>query len=415
VMSTGNFTEFQSAYRTGHSTETALLKVVNDVVTTASEQLTTVLLSLDISAAFDTIDHCILLDRVSRDFGIHGTALNWLQSFVTNRQQYVAVGAQQSLPANCISGVPQGSVLGPLLFAMYISPVGNVVAAHSLLYHQYADDTQLYMSVRPNADGIFTAISRCVEDVARWFLENRLLLNPSKTEAVLFGTRVQREKIQTANGIDIAGTVVPFSDTVKLLGVTLDSSLTMDRHVTEVLRSCSYHTRALRHIRPLLTLDAAKMIAHSLISSRLDYANALLHGTSAGNLNRLQVAQNSLARVVCQAPRSASATNLRRQLHWLPIRQRITYKIAVITYKTRSTGTPAYLSHLINDYLPSRTLRSSDKLLLVVPRMALTMSAKAFSVSAPSVWNSLTYNCRSAERFSTFSRILKTELFEHSA
>ena len=172
---------------------------------------------------------------------------------------------------------------------------------------------------------------------------------------------------------------------------------------------------ALRHIRPLLTLDAAKMIAHSLISSRLDYANALLHGTSAGNLNRLQVAQNSLARVVCQAPRSASATNLRRQLHWLPIRQRITYKIAVITYKTRSTGTPAYLSHLINDYLPSRTLRSSDKLLLVVPRMALTMSAKAFSVSAPSVWNSLTYNCRSAERFSTFSRILKTELFEHSA
>ena len=90
-------------------------------------------------------------------------------------------------------------------------------------------------------------------------------------------------------------------------------------------------------------------------------------------------------------------TNLRRQLHWLPIRQRITYKIAVITYKTRSTGTPAYLSHLINDYLPSRTLRSSDKLLLVVPRMSPTMSAKAFSVSAPSVWN----NCRSAEWFST--------------
>ena len=87
----------------------------------------------------------------------------------------------------------------------------------------------------------------------------------------------------------------------------------------------------------------------------------------------------------------------------------------LITYKTRSTGTPAYLSHLINDYLPSRTLRSSDKLLLAVPQMSLTMSAKAFSVSAPSVWNSLTYNCRSAEQFSTFSRILKTELFEHSA
>jgi len=125
---------------------------------------------------------------------------------------------------------------------------------------------------------------------------------------------------------------VPFHDTVKLLGVTLDSSLTMDRHVVGVLRSCNYHMRALRHIRPLLTHDAAKMIAHSVVSSRLDYANALLYGTTTTNLNKLQVAQNTLAKVVCQTPRSVSATELRRQLHWLSFRQRITYKIPVITY-----------------------------------------------------------------------------------
>jgi len=117
---------------------------------------------------------------------------------------------------------------------------------------------------------------------------------------------------------------VPFRDTVKLLGVTLDTALTMDRHVTEVIRSCNYHIRALGHIRPLLTLDVANMIGHSIVhASRLDYANALLHGTSAGNLDRLQVTQNSLARTVLQAPYSASATELRQRLHWLPIRQRI--------------------------------------------------------------------------------------------
>ena len=131
-----------------------------------------------------------------------------------------------------------------------------------------------------------------------------------------------------ASGIDVAGTVIPFQDNVKLLGVTLDSALTLDRHVTQVLRYCSYHARALRHIRPLLTFDAAKTIAHSIvISSRLDYGNALLHGTSASNLDRLQVAQNSLAGAMCQAPRSASATELRRQLHWLPIRKRVTYRL----------------------------------------------------------------------------------------
>jgi len=194
------------------------------------------------------------------------------------------------------------------------------------------------MAVRPSADVTFTAVSECVEDVARWFLENELLLNPAKTEAVLFGTKTQRDKIPSASGIDITGTVVLFRDSVKLLGVTLDSVLTMDRHVTEVIRSCSYHTRALRHVRPLLTLDVAKMINHNIVSSRLDYANALLHGTSVYNIIRLQVAQNSLVRTVCQAPRSACATELRRQLHWLPVRQRISYKVAVITYKTRSTS-----------------------------------------------------------------------------
>ena len=139
-------------------------------------------------------------------------------------------------------------MLGPLLFAMYILPISNVVTAHSMDHHQYADDTQLYMAVRPSAYVTFTAVSECVENVARWFLENGLLLNPAKMEAVLFGTKAQRDKIPSASGIDITGRVVPFRDAVKLLGVTLDSVLTMDRHVTEVIRSCSYHTRALRHI-----------------------------------------------------------------------------------------------------------------------------------------------------------------------
>jgi len=109
------------------------------------------------------------------------------------------------------------------------------------------------MAVRPGAHTTFEALSVCVNDVARWFMENGLLLNSDKTEAVLFGTSAQRKKISTAGGIDVTGAVVPFCDTVKLLGVTLDSALSMDRHVTEVIRSCSYHTpytRALRHIRP---------------------------------------------------------------------------------------------------------------------------------------------------------------------
>ena len=260
-------------------------------------------------------------------------------------------------------------------------------------------------------DPALTSLSQ--QDVARWFLENGLLLNPAKTEAVLFGIKAQRDTIPSASGIDITGTVVPFRDSVKLLGVTLDSVLTMDRLVTEVIRTTQLQLSHTRTAPQQTATDTRRrqddpMIGHSIMSSRLDYANALLHGTSVYNINRLQVAQNSLVRTVRQAPRSSSATEL---LHCLPVRQRISYKVAVITYKTRSTSKPAYLANLLQDYRPARTLRSSDRLLLFVPRMVLAFSTKAFSVSAPSVWNSLSYQCRSAELFSSFRRIIKTEPF----
>ena len=138
-------------------------------------------------------------------------------------------------------------------------------------------------------------------------------------------------------------------------------------NVTEVIRSCTYHTRALRHVRPLLTLEAAKMVSHGIVSARLDYCNSLLHGTSARNLNRLQVAQNELARVVCDAPWSANATELWRHLHWLPVRQRMDYKLALLSYKTRWTGTPAYLASLLESYRPARELQSSNKTCWLYP------------------------------------------------
>ena len=162
IMSTGNFSEYQSAYRVGHSTETALLKVVNDIARATCDQKTTALLALDISAAFDTVDFEVLLQRMSGDFGVNGSALNWLRTFVSGRTQYVGVGAARSTTVDCQSGVPQGSVIGPLLFAIYISPIADIVAAHGLRYHQYADDTQLYMAIKPGADVTFGALSECV-------------------------------------------------------------------------------------------------------------------------------------------------------------------------------------------------------------------------------------------------------------
>jgi len=137
----------------------------------------------------------------------------------------------------------------------------------------------------------------------------------------------------------------------------------------------------------------------------------LLHGTSVKNLNKMQVAQNELARAVCHAARSASANELRRQLHWLPVRQRINYKLALLTYKTRSTGTPAYLASLLQSYRSARTLWSSNNNLLTVPQLSLALSAEAFCVSGPTVWKSLPNSCKQAELVSTFKCTLTSDWF----
>jgi len=138
---------------------------MNDVVMATCRQEVTVLLSLDISAAFDTVVHSVLLDRALNDFAIDGVALAWLRSFVTGRTQYVGVGVSRSEVVACLSGVPQGSVLGLLLFAMYTSPISNVVSAHGLSHNQYADDTTIYTTLQPGSS-TFAAMSDCIDDVA---------------------------------------------------------------------------------------------------------------------------------------------------------------------------------------------------------------------------------------------------------
>jgi len=231
ILSCNNFSRFQSAYRPGYSTETALLKVVSDIQLAAGEGKCTVLLGLDISAAFDAVDHAILCKRAESDFGICGTALKWLHSFVTDRLQYIAIGSERSETTALSTGVPQGSILGPLLFAFYVSPIGRVVHSHGLLYHQYADDVMLYTALLPSLNNDLAFIERCTSAVSSWFLENALLLNPDETEAVIFGARQRLAGFDSSSGIDVASSNVSFNDSLKLLGVTLDATLSFDKRV----------------------------------------------------------------------------------------------------------------------------------------------------------------------------------------
>ncbi len=177
---------FQSGFRTKYRTESALLRVVNYILLSADCGNCTILLLLDLSAAFDTVDHCILLKRFNLEVGICGTALDWFASYLTNRSFSVEIGEFSSSSVSITCGVPQGSILGPILFSLYLLPLRFIFESHKVSYHIYADDTQVYFPLKSGSDSVSSLLA-CLEDIKNWMENNFLQLNQNKTEVILFG------------------------------------------------------------------------------------------------------------------------------------------------------------------------------------------------------------------------------------
>lgn len=404
--------QFQSAYRKFHSTETALLRIQNDLLLAMNRQQVSALVLLDLSAAFDTIDHNILLNRLKLTFGISDSAFSLLSSYLCNRSQSVVVDHELSSRLPLLRGVPQGSVLGPLLFTLYTTPLSNLLADSSIQFHFYADDTQLYISFScSDSNQSLTKLSSTLDLVHSWFCANRLAVNPSKTEYLLIGNSIQRSKVSNSSVYFQNLTLTP-TDSVRNLGVIFDSNLDYKNHISSICKASFFQIRQLRQIRSSLDRNSATILANSLVHSKIDYCNSLLYGLPDTSIIRLQRVQNSLARAVCNSSKRRSHSNtLLKTLHWLPISERIKYKIALLTFKVLNFRKPAYLADLLSFYQPSRTLRSSNSLLLNIPNIRTSVGRRSFSFAAPTIWNSLPLHLRSCSSISYFCNKLKTHLF----
>jgi hypothetical protein len=408
------FESLQSAYKKLHSTETAIVRVVNDLLQACDRGEVSILSLLDLSAAFDTIDHQILCSRLNQTFGCSGTVLQWFNSYLTNRTQSVVIDKAHSTPCVLKYGVPQGSVLGPVLFTMYIQPLGSILKNSSHHYHFFADDSQLHNSTQPsNLHNLSTNISSCIQQVATWMKSNKLKMNDDKTEIISIGSKTKLPQA-SVNSMSFSSCTIPFSDSVRNLGAYLDKHLTIDTHVNQLCKSLFFQLRRISKIRQYLTIEAANTLANSFILSRLDYCNSILSGISEEKLNKLQRIQNLAARIVLRRPRHESASALLRTLHWLPVRARIEYKISILCFQCiNSPDFPTYLSELVQIYRPSRELRSLDALLLQVPKYKLsTYGKRSFMIFGPTTWNSLPVKLRHIQSLPTFKKHLKTYLFQ---
>lgn len=405
----------QSAYKIHHSTETALLKIQNDILMSIDQNQSVILIFLDMSAAFDTVNHVTLLTRLSTRFGIHGTALKWFESYLSNRKQFVNINASKSSLRDLETGVPQGSVLGPILYLLYTSPMSDIIKEHNLRYHFFADDSQLFIAFKSKChDELLESknrIEECISEINSWMSLNDLKLNHEKTEFLLLHSKFQ--PCPSLPSIKIGEKQISQTSSATNLGVIFDKHLSSEGQIKKVCQSSFLHLRNFKKIRKFLTVEATQILVHAFIISRIDYCNSLIYGVPKYLINRLQCVQNSAARLVSSSKKFDHITPVLIDLHWLPVQYRIIFKILLMVYKALNKMAPSYLSDLLNNRTSKHSLRSISKELLTEPCSRLkTYGDRSFSVAAPRLWNKLPYDIRKRTHVDYFKSELKTHLFK---
>jgi hypothetical protein len=262
--------ELQSAYKANHSPETALVRVQNDILLELDRKRGVVLVLLDLSAAFDTIDHDILIEQLSSRLGVKGIALAWFKSYLSNRTQTVFIDGTKSNIIFLLFGIPQGSVLGPFLFTVYTLPLADIIRRHGLKYHLYADDTQLYLSFdvldNTDFDATLTKIHKCLNEIKAWMDQNMLKLNQEKTEVLLLTSPHYKNHICAPHFTFGQADIIP-APAARNIGINFDSNLIMADHINTICKSARYHLRKIGAIRKFITKEACIQLVHAFIRS----------------------------------------------------------------------------------------------------------------------------------------------------
>ena len=400
--------DFQHGYKKGHSTETLLLKVVNDLLVSCDKQLPSIVMLLDLSAAFDTVDQSKLLSIIQHEIGIDGVALKWFESFLKGRIQKVKIGNSYSDESDLNYGVAQGSVLGPDLFNIYIRSLKKYVEPARFSIFGFADDHQLLKTFLPlfQINALDGDINNCFRLITEWMNSYFLRLNAGKTKILVILPPSLRNTIKI-QGTFIDEKCIRFVHSARNLGVILDDELSFKEQINKVVKSCFFSIRKLCKIKAFLTFEQLRTAVSALIFSKIDYCNSLYFGINATLLMKLQYVQNSAARLVRKRNHFYGSTNdVIRHCHWLRIKERIIFKICLIVRKCLNGTAPDCLSGMLKYVSSSRTTKLEQY------PFSSSFGNRCFARVGPKLWNLLPSHVRAETDVVKFKNLLKSFLFD---
>ena len=408
----------QSAYKTYHSTETALVKVTNDILLALDKRqcvYVSFCLILVLRLTPLTI-RCFLLNCRETKAWVVGLWSGWKLTLLVGGNVFRST----EYPSDEVTlqyGFPQGSCIGPFGFKLYTKSLTQIAKHHGIEIHLYADDTQLYIAFPPeNSEQAMEKLELCIEDIRQWMGQHYLKLNDTKTEFMMFGIPQDLEKVTTWT-VTVGDTEILPSPTARNIGAFLDVEMNMRCQLNNTLRACYYQLHSLAQICRHLSEDAAVKLWNAFITSRIDNMNSLLYKIPDYRLARLQMVLNNTARLIKQIRKSSPhhISDILHELHWLPIEQRIKYKILLLMFKCHIKEAPLYLMDMNNPYEQQHHwLRSSEKELLTETQTAKTYGDRAFSRAGPKLWNKLSLSIRHSNTLSEFKSSIKTELFKEA-
>ena len=398
-------TDVQHAYRKGHSTQTCLNEIVNYIYEQNDMGNIVGIASLDLSKAFDSINHDLLLQKLSK-LGLGEKSINWCKSYLTDRKQQTRFSNFTSTMETVTSGVPQGSILGPILFICFVNDLPEVFKNCKIM--SYADDTQILVAAKKTTE-IKHQIESLIQEAQQWYTRNSLLNNASKTEVMTISRRKTKEPFEINVTEDGILQKLKSKSSIKVLGIHLDHELNWNKQVNETNKRARYAARNLQRTSHLLPFKPRLILYNSLVAAHFNYGDTVWGGCGIKNKNKLQRTQNYVIKGMLGMKTTDSTVDALSKANLLSLDDKRKVHDAVYVHKALTGALPTAVCQKYQEHQPLRKLRSTEKQVLTIPKHNTENYKNSPLYRSIQAWNSTPTDLKKME-IGTFKQKLQAHL-----